>query len=317
MQFMENLKETSSKTSNFDNSSTKLLHTPVLVKEVLENLNIKPNGIYVDATFGCGGHTKAILEAEKTCRVIALDWDLSTIEQNGPIFKEIYGDRIQMIWGNFSHLYRLLKKEKIKSVDGILADFGTSQLQINQTDGLSFQKDSPLDMRMSKAHNYYNAKFVVNRYSERDLIKILFEFGEEIHAKKIARTIVKERQNQEIDTTLQLASLIEKVVPINSKNYRIHPATKTFQALRIYVNKELENIELFLPATLHFLNNEGRLACISFHSLEDRIVKNFIKENSAKLLNLTPKPITASDEEIEQNRSSRSAKLRVAQKIIF
>ncbi len=294
------------------------LHKSVLIEEVIEHLNLKKGGIYVDATFGCGGHTEEILKREPDCKVIAIDWDPAAIEKNAPLLEEKYGTRLKVIWGNFSSLYKLLKKQKISKVDGILADFGTSQQQLNEKDGFSFKKDSPLDMRMSKAHTYFNAEFVLNKYSEKDLAKIFFDLGEEHHSKKIAWAIVKYRKESKIKTTHQLANLIETLLPrMNNKHaMRMHPATKVFQALRIFVNKELENINQFLPAALHFLNDGGRFLCISFHSLEDRLIKTFFKTNSSQLNILTSKPIISSPEEVAQNISSRSAKLRVAQKKI-
>jgi len=299
-----------------DSNSKKILHKSVMTKEVISCIDVKPNGLYIDTTFGCGGHSTAILEAEPTAKVIALDWDINTIEINSPELEEKFPNRFKSIWGNFSQLYKLLKKANVSAVDGILADFGTSQLQINETEGLSFQKDSPLDMRISKAHNYFNAHYVINRYTEKNLAQIFFELGEESQSRKIAKAIVNHRSKFEIKTTLQLAELIKNTIPYNPHK-RIHPATKVFQALRIYVNKELDNINLFLPAAVNFLKPNGRLVCISFHSLEDRIVKNFIRNNSTLLENLTHKPIVPTNKEVEENNSSRSAKLRCAKKINF
>ncbi len=288
-------------------------HQSVLVKEVLQYLDPQPNKVYLDATFGGGGHTKAILDHQPLCKVIALDWDTEAIEHNAQPLLDLYGDRLKILWGNFAHLHRLLKKEKITKVDGILADFGTSQFQIFQEDGFSFLKDTPLDMRMSSSHQRATAAYILNHYDERRLAQILFEYGEESYAKKIAQTIVNERNRKPFATTKQLAALIESIVPRRG-NYAVHPATKTFQALRIEVNHELENIKLFLSAALQHLNNTGKLVCISFHSLEDRLVKTFLRENQQYLSSLTTKPVTATDEELEQNRSSRSAKLRAAEK---
>jgi 16S rRNA (cytosine1402-N4)-methyltransferase len=298
-------------------ASSNKKHKSVLVDEVIQYINPKPGEIYIDATFGSGGHSEAILKHEKNCKVIAIDLDKSSIDQYAPKLKEQYGDRFKALWGNFSSLYKLLKKEKISKVDGILADFGTSQMQIHQKDGFSFQKDTPLDMRMSKAHSYFDASFIVNKYSEKELTQIFFTFGEEKHSRKIAKAIVEERKHTKIHTTYQLVEIVKKTVWKTEKHKRLlNPATKIFQALRIYVNKELDSIKLFLPATLNFLKKDGRLLCISFHSLEDRIVKNFFKSNTNQLEILTKKPILASEQEIQSNFSSRSSKLRVAQKII-
>ena len=290
------------------------IHKSVLVKEVLEYLNLQPHGIYVDATFGGGGHTRAILEAEKTATVIGIDWDQISLDQYGAELQEKYGDRFIPIWGNFAHIYKLLKKLKISQVDGLLADFGTSQMQLHEREGFSFYKDTPLDMRMSHAHFKVTAKDVVNQASVGQLISIFKEYGEERHAARIARAIEEKRAREKITSTRQLALLIEKAVSWQKGG--IHPATRVFQALRIYVNKELENIKAYLASSTEFLKSGGRLVCISFHSLEDRIVKQFFKdqENLGILRIITKKPVIPTDEEMKENPSSRSAKLRAAER---
>lgn len=293
-----------------------IYHKPVLVEEVLQYLNPLPNKVYVDVTFGGGGHTRAILESQPNCSVIAFDWDKNSIEKNAIALQEEFGDRFTMIWGNFAHLARLLKKEKIKSVDGILADFGTSQFQIFDLPGFSVHKDTLLDMRMSPSHQKLTAAEVVNKFSPKALEEIFFNLGEEKYSKKIVRAIIEERNKKSIKTTKELAGIVERVIYRDSKK-KIHPATKIFQALRIYVNNELENIRSFLIASLDALNHDGRLVCISFHSLEDRLVKQFFKEhpctNSKGFNILTKKVVTATQEELNINPSSRSAKLRAAQ----
>lgn len=301
---------------NHNDQNVSTYHQSVLVNEVLEYLNPQPNKVYLDATFGGGGHTKAILNHQPGCKVIALDWDTEAIDHNVQPLLDTYGDRLKILWGNFAHLYRILKKEKIDKVDGILADFGTSQYQIFEEDGFSFLKDTPLDMRMSSAHQRTTAAYILNNYEERRIADILFEYGEEASAKKIARIIVEERKKTPFATTKQLATLIEKIIPRKGKGF-VHPATKTFQALRIEVNHELENIKLFLSAALGHLNPQGRLVFISFHSLEDRLVKTFFRDNQDKLSIITTKPVVATDEEMRENRSSRSAKLRSAEKKAF
>jgi len=295
-----------------------IIHKSVLVDEVLHYINLEPNKVYLDVTFGSGGHTKAILDKEPKCKVIALDWDRISIEKYAPPLQEKYGNRLKVLWGNFALIYRILKKENIKSVDGILADFGTSKYQILEREGFSFQKDTPLDMRMSKAHHYFSATHVVNKYSAKHLMKIFSEFGEERYSKKIANVIVERRALKKITTTKQLADLISSVVPAPKtprKKKRIHPATRVFQALRIYVNKELENIKNFLFSATELLNVGGRFICISFHSLEDRCVKEFFKSKVDTLKIITKKPIIPQPSEVAENPSSRSAKLRVAEKI--
>lgn len=288
-------------------------HTTVLLDEAVDALNPQPGKTYLDATFGGGGHTRALLERHPDICVVAFDWDEEAVKRNAPALKEQFGDRLTVIWGNFAHCYRLLQKNKIKKVDGVLADFGTSQFQIKHEDGFSFSNDTPLDMRMSKAHHYFSAHHIVNKFEPRKLADILFKYGEEPHARRICAAIEKARTEKSIDTTKQLADIIDRVVP--KKGYqRTHVATRTFQALRIFVNKELDNIEQFLKACTPFIQPGGRLACISFHSLEDRLVKTFFRENEDKLKRITRKPIIPSESEIERNRASRSAKLRVAEK---
>lgn len=287
-------------------------HKSVLIKEVIEGLHLQPNGLYVDVTFGGGGHTSAILQAEPTCKVIALDWDQTAIFKNASRLQEEFGERFKVIFGNFANLHRILKKEKILQVNGILADFGTSQFQIHHQAGFSFRADTPLDMRMSASHSKITAAHVINKFDEKEIARIFFEFGEESKSRLIARTIVEQRKQKRISTTKELAELVESVIP--RRGSKIHPATKVFQALRIYVNNELDNIETFLKAATQVLAPGGRLVCISFHSLEDRIVKNFFREQSEYLSIITRKPITPEKDEISQNRASRSAKLRTAEK---
>lgn len=298
-----------------EQSNSLVYHKPVLMNEVLEYLDIKPGKTYLDVTFGTGGHTRAILEKEPTCSVIAFDWDLDELERYGDPLKEEFGDRLTLIWGNFALLYKLLKKAGVTSVDGILADFGTSQIQIAERSGISFSRDTPLDMRLSPAHYQETAADIVNIMSEKDLRELFWELGEEQQARPIARAIIVAREKKKIETTGQLVEIIKKAVPFSGKS-RIHPATKVFQALRMYVNKELENMQSFLVAAIRALKPQGRLVCISFHSLEDRHVKQFFKDQE-RLLALeiiTPKVVKPTLEEVALNPSSRSACLRVAQK---
>lgn len=292
-------------------------HRTVLIDEVLEYLNPEPGKVYIDATFGGGGHTRALLLKEPNCSVIAVDWDLQALEKNTPALEEEFGDRFYWIWGNFAQLPQLLKKNNIGAVDGVLVDFGTSQYQITDREGFSFAADTPLDMRMSTAHYKVTAADMVNNASEKELIVIFQEFGEERHARKIARAICEARVIKKIRTTADLANIVTSVVPFHAPKGKrgIHPATRVFQALRIAVNKELENIKTFLTHVPQILKKEGRVACISFHSLEDRIVKNYFRDNKDIFTILTPKIVVPTDEEIRVNPSSRSARLRVAQKI--
>ena len=295
--------------------TTPLPHKSVLTNEVLEYLNPQPGKVYLDATFGVGGHTRAILEHEPRCSVIALDWDTTALDRYGLPLQEEFPGRLRLIWGNFALLYRLLKKNRIKSVDGVLADFGTSQVQITERPGFSVYRDTDLDMRMSPSHHSITAYEIVNTFSEAELRDIFWQFGEERHTKRIVDAIVRVRAEQPIKTTKQLAAVIYKAVPKTQRPV-IHPATRVFQALRIYVNKELDNIQSFLRTLPSVLNPGGRAVCISFHSLEDRLVKRFFKEqkDAGMFTVLTPKVVVASEQERTENPSSRSAKLRAAER---
>lgn len=292
-------------------------HKSVLIREVLEYLDPKSKGVYVDATFGGGGHTKAILDANPNCTVIAFDWDKVALDKNGEPLKEIYGDRLKLVWGNFAQVSFLLKRIGVNKVDGMLADFGTSQFQIKEKAGFSFKNDAPLDMRMSTAHQKITAADVLNTSSADQLRKIFWEYGEERAANKIVKEILDYRKTKRFKTTGQLVEVIEKVLT-PQREKKIHPATRVFQALRIYVNDELGNINSFLKASLDVVKPGGRVVCISFHSLEDRLVKRFFQENKKNVLGkgfeiLTPKVVVPTDEEISNNPSSRSSKLRAAQ----
>jgi 16S rRNA (cytosine1402-N4)-methyltransferase len=285
----------------------------VLVQEVLTWLAPEPGKVYLDATFGSGGHTRAILEREPTCKVIALDWDVDTLEKFGVPLSAEFPDRLTLLWGNFALLYKMLKKENVEQVDGILADFGPSQMQLMERSGFSFFYDSPLDMRMSPSFFPLTAADVLAKSSEEKLRQIFWQLGEERYARQIARAIVMERAKKQILTTGQLAELVVRVVPRDHQQ-RKHPATKVFQALRIYVNRELENIESLLSISLKVIRPGGRLVCISFHSLEDRMVKQFFQDKAREeaLEIMTRKAIEASPQELCANPSSRSAKLRAA-----
>ena len=288
-------------------------HKSVLVREVLEYLDPQPGKLYLDATFGAGGHTRAILEKEPNCSVIALDWDMQVIESHAKQMEEEFDGRLRVVWGNFSLLTKILKNEKINGLDGILADFGTSQMQITSKAGFSIYRDTPLDMRMSPSHQKITAAELIRTASLEKLCELFWQLGEEGRAKAIAQLILEERKKKPITTTAQLAAIVERAVPEKRGN-RIHPATKVFQALRIYINKELENIHSFLIASSRALNVDGRLVCISFHSLEDRLVKQFFRDQELahELTLLTPKVVVADPQEVQENPSSRSARLRAA-----
>lgn len=287
-------------------------HIPVLLDETLDALAIKPKGLYFDVTFGGGGHSTAILQKDQTINVIGFDWDQNAIDHAQPIIDQFDG-RLQVIWSSFVHLYKQIKKHKLKQPDGILADFGTSQFQISERDGFSVYNSTALDMRMSLSHFQVTAEQIVNQATEQELCQIFWDFGQERHAKKIVKKIIETRQKTPITTTTQLAKLVESVV---GRPERIHPATRIFQALRIVVNHELDNIESFLPAAFQALKPGGRLVCITFHSLEDRIVKQFFRQKVAEgaAIAISKKAITACPQELEINKSARSAQLRVIEK---
>lgn len=289
-----------------------MYHTSVLVEELIFYLAPQKGGLYVDATFGGGGHTRALLEAEPSCRVIAFDWDTHALD-HGALLKEQYADRLELVWGNFAHIRALLKKRKIERVDGIFADFGTSQYQIATAPGFSFSVDAPLDMRMSPAHSMMTARTLVNEASEQELSDIFYLYGEERHARRIARAICSARKIRPLETTHDLVAVITSVV--HFRHHGIHPATRVFQALRIAVNHELDNIEGLLKTLPFLLRSGGRAVCISFHSLEDRLVKHFIRSRADEFVNLTPKVVVAGARELEVNRSARSAKLRACERI--
>lgn len=299
-------------------STTPMLHKSVLVEEVLQYLDPRPGKVYLDVTFGSGGHTRAILEKEPDCVVIALDWDKKSLDTYGLPLQEEFPARLRLVWGNFALLYKILKEQKITSVDGILADFGTSQMQIFERPGFSLYRDTELDMRMSPPHQKTTAADIVNNATQEELYEIFKEFGEERFAGRIARVIVEERAAKKIVTTKDLAKLVERALPGGVKRGAIHPATRIFQALRIFVNKELANIEAFLPIAFKALNPDGRLVCISFHSLEDRVVKQFFvqckQEGRAEIL--TPRIVMAQEEETKANPSARSARLRALRKLL-
>jgi 16S rRNA (cytosine1402-N4)-methyltransferase len=289
-----------------------IVHLPVMMKEVIEVLKPKEHGIYVDATIGLGGHAENILKLSGSeGKLIGIDRDEDTLKIAS---RRLSNKRVVLKRGNFSDMEVMLFTEGIHGVDGVLFDLGISMFQLKQPSrGFSFISDERLDMRMDKMQSL-SAWDVVNKYPERKLERIIREFGEERLSRKIAISIVRQRGRKPIDTCYELAKLVEHVY---GKRGRIHPATKTFQALRIEVNKELDQLKAGLDASLRLLKKGGRLCVISYHSLEDRIVKNFILSNSKKglLKIITKKPVTPSSEEIKINPSSRSAKLRAAEKI--
>jgi 16S rRNA (cytosine1402-N4)-methyltransferase len=300
-------------------------HIPVLGREAVELLAPRSGGIYVDATFGAGGYTRLILAAAGT-RVIGIDRDPTAIAGGFDLVDASHG-RLTLVEERFSNLAEVCAAQGIDAVDGVVMDVGVSSMQVDQADrGFSFRLDGPLDMRMGR--DGPSAADVIAKASEADLANIIYIFGEERHSRAVARAIVAARKEAPITTTRALAEIVSKVVW--AKPGEIHPATRMFQALRIFVNEELDELHVALTASERMLKPGGRLAVVSFHSMEDRIVKNFSSERgkatggsrhlpdiakAAPSFNiLTKRPITAGDEEIAANPRARSAKLRAAER---
>lgn len=286
-------------------------HTPVLVEEVVRELRPQAGGTYVDGTVGGGGHAAAVLQAcRPTGKLIGLDWDDEAVAASRERLAE-FGERVQLVVASYVELERVLMSAGVTTVDGVLLDLGVSSRQFDEpTRGFAFQQDGLLDMRMSRQLTT-TAADIVRTASVAELIGIFVRYGEERRARYIARAIERERQRGPITTTQQLARLC------GEKRSRLHPATRVFQALRIAVNRELDNLRDGLAAAARVLQPGGRVAVISFHSLEDRIVKHFFRDQAAAgvLRVITRKPVEAGDAEIEQNPRARSAKLRVAEKV--
>ncbi len=290
------------------------IHCSVLPVETLEFLAPHSDGIYVDGTLGLGGHSEAILKkSSPDGRVIAFDWDEAAIEKSRERLKS-FGDRLTIIRRNFSEIAEGLNEVGIDTVDGILIDIGLSSLQLEMGGrGFSFQRDEPLDMRMDIRREVTAASIVAD-CTEQELADIFYYYGEEKQARRIASYLVKERKLDPFETSKQLADLVARAVPRAFHPKRIHVATRVFQALRIAVNTELENLATILESGVSCLAPGARFCVISFHSLEDRMVKRKFRENT-ELKVLTKKPIVATPEEQKQNRRSRSARMRVAEKI--
>lgn len=285
------------------------MHISVLTNEVIEGLDLKPNSNVIDCTLGQGGHTKALLEQIKPDgKVLGIERDASQLS----IAKTRVRDkRATLVQGNFADITEIVKENKFSSVKGILYDLGFSSGQIQESGrGFTFQKNEPLDMRYD-INSPLTAEKILNFESKISLERIFKEYGEEKYAREIAQAIIQERAVEPITKTFQLVQIIENVV---KRREKIHPATRTFQALRIATNDELGNLKQSLPKAVDILNINGRIAVISFHSLEDRIVKRFFQENEQLEIE-TKKPIIATDTEIKENKRSRSAKLRIAKKI--
>lgn len=303
-------------------------HKPVMLKEVIENLMPKDGEIYLDATFGAGGYSRAILEAAN-CKVVALDRDIS-VKRFAENLEESFGERFVFKHTKFSRCQEVLNSIGVEKVDGMVLDIGVSSMQLDEKErGFSFDSESKLDMRMDSMQSI-SAFEVVNSETEEELAKIIKEYGDEPKARIIAKRIIAKRAKQEIKTCRDLADIVRSLYP---GFHRIDPATKTFQALRIYVNQELEELKIILNSSVNMLRKDGRLIVVSFHSLEDRIVKNFLKKESGEDVHIsryqpeipnqqkvknfqivTKSALIPSSAEIENNPRARSAKMRLATK---
>ena len=290
-------------------------HVPVLVGEVVRQLEPSRGGVFVDCTVGLGGHTRALLEGG-AARVIGFDRDAEALMIARSAL-EGYGDRVELVHADYRDAGPELDRRGLAEVDGVLADLGVSSMQLDdEARGFSFRADAALDMRMDRSRGE-TAADLVRDLSEAELADVIFTFGEERFSRRIARTIVRARQEAPVTTTARLASLVRSAVPRRGYQ-RIDPATRTFQALRIRVNRELDGLDTFVRGAAARLRRGGRLAVITFHSLEDRIVKHTLRglDREAGVVRvLTKRPLTASDEEVTANPRARSAKLRVAERV--
>ena len=291
------------------------MHEPVMVAEVLEHLEPSRGGVFIDCTVGLGGHARAMLEAGAS-RLIGVDRDPAALERARAALNE-FGDRVELVHGDYRGIDEMLDARGITWVDGVLADLGVSSMQLDAPGrGFSFRRDEPLDMRMDTTAGPTAAE-AIRDADERMLADVIYEFGEERHARRIARSLVEHRTRAPIETTGQLADIVRRAIP--RKGYmRIDPATRTFQAIRIWVNRELEGLDAFLLHAARRLSPGGRLAVITFHSLEDRIVKHTLRSLQAAgeigLTVRTKRPLVPTEVEVERNPRARSAKLRAAER---
>lgn len=289
------------------------LHEPVMTTEVLEYLAPARGGVFVDCTVGLGGHARLLLEAGAT-RLIGLDRDPAALARAREALAP-YGDRVELVHSDYREVGAILDARGIAQVDGMLADLGVSSMQLDADGrGFSFRRDEPLDMRMDTTAGETAAE-ALRHVDEQALADLIYEFGEERHSRRIARAIVRAREERAIDTTGQLAEIVRRAIP--RKGYsRIDPATRTFQALRIWVNRELDGLDGFLAGAARRLSTGGRLGVIAFHSLEDRIVKHTFRALKAEgvVQVLTKRPLVPAEPEVQRNPRARSAKLRAVER---
>ena len=281
-------------------------HTPVLAEQVIQFLNPRPGGFFIDATVGAGGHSRVILElTAPDGKLLAIDQDESALTQAGQELA-VFGPRVVFVHANFREVAQVAAAHGFSGCDGVLADIGISSMMVDDPSrGFSFMREGPLDMRMDRTQPLTAAE-VVNRFSEKDIAGILFHYGEERRSRAIARSIVRGRP---LRSTADLVRAIERVAG-RPRYGRIHPATRTFQALRIFVNDELKNLEIFLDSSMAIVGSRGRIVVITFHSLEDRIVKQKFRAPAVAGSVLTKKVVAANQKELQRNPRSRSAKLR-------
>lgn len=306
-------------------------HIPILLDKVIDGLKIKKDGIYVDGTLGGAGHSIEIVKRLDKGKLIGIDQDTDALDKASQVLKD-HKDKVVLVHDNYKNIHNILKDLGIEKVDGIFIDIGVSSYQLDQASrGFSYHNDAPLDMRMDRSKEF-SAKDIVNKYSKEEIEEILLKYGEESWGKRIAEFILEERKTGPINTTLELVDVIKKAIPKRVRMEGAHPARKTFQALRIEVNGELDILEESIDLMVSLLKPGGRIAIITFHSLEDRIVKEKFKylfkdcicpkeipickcDKKREIKIITRKPMVADEEEVKINKRSRSAKLRIAEKI--
>jgi 16S rRNA (cytosine1402-N4)-methyltransferase len=293
-----------------------MTHIPVMTAEVLQYLRPDQGGLFIDCTVGLGGHSRALLEAGAS-RVIGFDRDLDALAHARDTLAP-WGDRVELVHADYRAIGEVLDSRQIAHVDGALADLGVSSMQFDEPGrGFSFMRDEPLDMRMDRTTGDTAADLIAHS-TERDLADSIFQYGEERFSRRIARALVEARREAPVDTTGRLATIVRRAIPHRGGHVRIDPATKTFQALRIWVNRELDGLDRFVETAARRLRAGARLVVIAFHSLEDRIVKHTLRalqQRDGVVQVLTKKPLVPTDEEVDRNPRARSAKLRAAERM--